>query len=91
MSSGDCCEICTQEKDCAYWKYGNDNCYYYALPQVPRIPHAIWQNFSQSHPQSEWTMGLREDSCCSCSAGSGGACGPTYPLGRWNSGLAFVV
>merc|ERR1712072_1608888 len=38
MSAGMCCNICKQNQDCAYWKEGNGNCFFYTLPQS-RVPH----------------------------------------------------
>lgn len=91
MSPGDCCGLCNADKDCAYWKFGNSNCYYYTLPQSSRVSHDLWKNFTQSHPASMWTMGLRDDTCCSCPAGSQGACGPTSTLHNSDSALDVLV
>lgn len=79
MTPGNCCNICMQKQDCAYWKEGNGNCFYYTLPQS-RVSHDLWKNFSSNHPSNMWTVGLRDDTCCACSpTGGNSTCGPTPP------------
>ena len=75
MDPSKCCNQCRSEADCAYWKEGNGNCFWYSSNS--RVPHDMWRNFSSTHPHNEWTLGLRDDTCCPCHSSSGSACGPT--------------
>jgi hypothetical protein len=88
MTEGDCCNLCNSDPDCAYWKMGNDNCFYYSTSTVT---HDIWKNFSASHPKSQWSMGLKDNVCCACPSGTQDTCGPTPDRGIIASQSVIVI
>jgi len=68
MDPGQCCNVCKADPSCRYWKEANHNCFYYTSNSS--IPQKSWANFTGSHPQSIWNVGLRDDECCACTGGS---------------------
>jgi hypothetical protein len=88
MTAGDCCQLCTSDPTCAYWKFGNNNCFYYAS----NVTRDQWKSFSKSPPKSQWDMGLKDNACCTCPSSSGGnACGPTPSRSPFASEKTIVI
>lgn len=82
MDEGTCCALCVSLPECVYWKEGNNNCYYYTDTAIPRD---AWSHFTGDHPQSVWSLGLRDDTCCACDSGGSKTCGPSFKLPKLHS------